>query len=261
MKRLIKLVVFVVVLAVAAVAAVYELCPDSAAARFIDPYCRDYYFAARGWTLSLVDRCRGGKDEAASDEPAEAPESAEPSAESAAKNPAKATGKAKTAKKASPVPSEPKPLSKRAVEDSLMEGTEDKRVERLSLGEAKWLTPRRVSEHDFRGKAVVVCVWNSDNPESIRLLEGAQRIMDGFRGKPMVVFASHRGGGETGAAKILDKAEIDLPCCEGGGHPAEPRSVGKGPVYYLVDKAGKVKYFGRDDRTMTVRLVDIFSTP
>ena len=73
MKRLIKLVVFVVVLAVAAVAAVYELCPDSAAARFIDPYCRDYYFAARGWTLSLVDRCRGGKDEAASEEPAEAP--------------------------------------------------------------------------------------------------------------------------------------------------------------------------------------------
>ena len=254
MKRLIKLIVFLAVLAVAAVAAIYELFPDSAAAKFIDPYCRDYYFVARDWTLALVDRCRGEKGEPEPEESAAA-EKPEPAAPSA-----KAPEKAKPAKKAAPTPSEPKPLSKRAVENSLMEGTEDKRIERLSLNEAKWLTRRRVSEHDLRGKAVIVCVWNSDNPESLRLLEGAQRIMDGFRGKPMVVFASHRGGGEEGAAKILDKAEIDLPCCEGGGHPAEPRSVGKGPVYYLVDKTGNVKYFGRDDRAMTVRLVDIFST-
>ena len=239
MKRLIKLIVFLAVLAVAAVAAIYELFPDSAAAKFIDPYCHDYYYVARDWTLALVDRCRGGKDAAEPEEAAaEEPESANPSDDPDAK-----------------------PLSKRAVENSLMEGTEDKRIERLSLNEAKWFTRRRVSEHDLRGKAVIVCVWNSDNPESLRLLEGAQRIMDGFRGKPMVVFASHRGGGEEGAAKILNNAEVDLPCCEGGGHPAEPRSVGKGPVYYLVDKTGNVKYFGRDDRAMTVRLVDIFSTP
>ena len=240
MKRLIKLIVFLAVLAVAAVAAIYELFPDSAAAKFIDPYCRDYYFVARGWTLALVDRCRGekGEPEPEGSAASEEPEPANPSDDPAAK-----------------------PLSKRAVENSLMEGTDDRRIERLSLNDAKWLTRRRVSEHDLRGKAVIVCVWNSDNPESIRLLQGAQRIVNGFRGKPMVVFASHRGGGADGAEKILRKAEVDLPCCEGGGHQAEPRSVGKGPVYYLVDKTGKIKYFGRDDRTMTVHLVDIFSTP
>ena len=237
MKRLIKLMVFLAVLAVAAVAAIYELFPDSAAAKFIDPYCRDYYFVARGWTLALVDRCRGEKGEPEPEESAaEETESAEPSADPFAK-----------------------PLSKRAVENSLMEGTEDKRIERLSLNEAKWLTRRRVSERDFRGKAVVVCVWNSEDAESLNMLAAAQRILDGFHGKPMVVFASHRGGDTESAKKILSKAVSDLPCCEGGGHPAEPRSVGKGPVFYLVDKAGKVKYFGRDDRSMTVKLVDIFS--
>lgn len=237
MKRLIKLIVFLAVLAAAAVAVIYELFPDSAAAKFIDPYCRDYYFVARGWTLALVDRCRGEKGEAEPEESAaEGTESAEPSADPFAK-----------------------PLSKRAVENSLMEGTEDKRIERLSLNEAKWLTRRRVSERDFRGKAVVVCVWNSDDAESLNMLAAAQRILDGFHGKPMVVFASHRGGDAESAKKILSKAVSDLPCCEGGGHPAEPRSVGKGPVFYLVDKAGKVKYFGRDDRSMTVKLVDIFS--
>lgn len=236
MKRLIKLIVFLAVLAAAAVAAIYELFPDSAAAKFIDPYCRDYYFVARDWTLALVDRCRGEKGEAESEESAAEPEAAEPSADPFAK-----------------------PLSKRAVENSLMEGTEDKRIERLSLNEAKWLTRRRVSERDFRGKAVVVCVWNSDDAESLNMLAAAQRILDGFHGKPMVVFASHRGGDAESAKKILSKAVSDLPCCEGGGHPAEPRSVGKGPVFYLVDKAGKVKYFGRDDRSMTVKLVDIFS--
>lgn len=238
MKRLIKLIVFLAVLAAAAVAAIYELFPDSAAAKFIDPYCRDYYFVARGWTLALVDRCRGEKGEPEPEESAaaEETESAEPSADPFAK-----------------------PLSKRAVENSLMEGTEDKRIERLSLNEAKWLTRRRVSERDFRGKAVVVCVWNSDDAENLNMLAAAQRILDGFHGKPMVVFASHRGGDAESAKKILSKAVSDLPCCEGGGHPAEPRSVGKGPVFYLVDKAGKVKYFGRDDRSMTVKLVDIFS--
>jgi len=237
MKRLIKLIVFLAVLAAAAVAVIYELFPDSAAAKFIDPYCRDYYFVARDWTLALVDRCRGEKGEAETEaSAAEETESAEPSADPFAK-----------------------PLSKRAVENSLMEGTEDKRIERLSLNEAKWLTRRRVSERDFRGKAVVVCVWNSDDAESLNMLAAAQRILDGFHGKPMVVFASHRGGDAESAKKILSKAVSDLPCCEGGGHPAEPRSVGKGPVFYLVDKAGKVKYFGRDDRSMTVKLVDIFS--
>lgn len=238
MKRLIKLIVFLAVLAAAAVAVIYELFPDSAAAKFIDPYCRDYYFVARDWTLALVDRCRGEKGEPEPEESAaaEKPEPAEPSADPFAK-----------------------PLSKRAVENSLMEGTEDKRIERLSLNEAKWLTRRRVSERDFRGKAVVVCVWNSDDAESLNMLAAAQRILDGFHGKPMVVFASHRGGDAESAKKILSKAVSDLPCCEGGGHPAEPRSVGKGPVFYLVDKAGKVKYFGRDDRSMTVKLVDIFS--
>ena len=237
MKRLIKLIVFLAVLAAAAVAVIYELFPDSAAAKFIGPYCRDYYFVARDWTLALVDRCRGEKGEAETEaSAAEETESAEPSADQFAK-----------------------PLSKRAVENSLMEGTEDKRIERLSLNEAKWLTRRRVSERDFRGKAVVVCVWNSDDAESLNMLAAAQRILDGFHGKPMVVFASHRGGDAESAKKILSKAVSDLPCCEGGGHPAEPRSVGKGPVFYLVDKAGKVKYFGRDDRSMTVKLVDIFS--
>lgn len=237
MKRLIKLIVFLAMLAAAAVAVIYELFPDSAAAKFIDPYCRDYYFVARDWTLALVDRCRGEKREAETEaSAAEETESAEPSADPFAK-----------------------PLSKRAVENSLMEGTEDKRIERLSLNEAKWLTRRRVSERDFRGKAVVVCVWNSEDAESLNMLAAAQRILDGFHGKPMVVFASHRGGDAESAKKILSKAVSDLPCCEGGGHPAEPRSVGKGPVFYLVDKAGKVKYFGRDDRSMTVKLVDIFS--
>ena len=37
MKRLIKLIVFLAVLAAAAVAVIYELFPDSAAAKFIDP--------------------------------------------------------------------------------------------------------------------------------------------------------------------------------------------------------------------------------
>ena len=151
------------------------------------------------------------------------------------------------------------PGSKRAVEASLQETDENKRIERLSLSGSEWYSRRRVSESDFRGTAVIVCVWNSENPESLNMLQAAQRIADGFRGKPMVVFASHRGGGAETAKKILRKADVDLPCCEGGGHPAEPRSAAKGPVLYLVDKQGKVKYLGRDDRSMTVRLVDIFS--
>ena len=106
MKRLIKLIVFLAVLAVAAVAVIYELFPDSAAAKFIDPYCRDYYFVARDWTLALVDRCRGEKGEPEPEESAAA-EKPEPAAPSA-----KAPEKAKPAKKAAPTPSEPKPLSK-----------------------------------------------------------------------------------------------------------------------------------------------------
>lgn len=251
MKKLIKLVVFVAVLAVAAIAAIYEFCPDSAAAKFIDPYCRDYYFAARERVVALYARCKGESGDAEQAESEEKPESAA-KAEQAETPPVK-----KEAKRSEPKAE--KPGSKRALEASLQETTEDKRQERLSLADAEWYTRRRVSERDCRGKAVVVCVWNSENPESLTMLQAAQRIADGFRGKPMVVFASHRGGDAESAKKILRKAVFDLPCCEGGGHPAEPRSAGKGPVFYLVDKAGKVKYFGRDDRSMTVRLVDIFS--
>lgn len=251
MKRLINLVVFVAVLAVAAIASIYELCPDSAAARYIDPYCRDCYFAARERVIALYARCKGECVDAEETEGEEVPEDVEKSRK------AEPPLEKKDLRRSEPRAE--KPGSKRALEASLQEATEDRRQERLSLADAEWYTRRRVSERDCRGKAVIVCVWNSEDAESLAMLAAAQRIADGFRGKPMIVFASHRGGDAESAKKILRKAVFDLPCCEGGGHPAEPRSAGKGPVLYLVDKAGKVKYFGRDDRSMTVRLVDIFS--
>lgn len=214
-------------LGVAAVTVAFEIFPDSSPARFLDPWCRSYYTLAREKTVEGVSFVRS-KLFSSETERVENGASRENASRSE-----KASGE--SVDRESDGETDPKP----------------------TFADAKWYSRRRVRESDFRGKVVIGCVWRVDDPRGCDLLKNAQRIADGFKGKPLVVFASHRGGETPAVAAFLKKEAVTVPCCEGAGHPDEPRSAAQGPVYYMFDKSGKLGYFGRNDKTMTVRLVDL----
>lgn len=252
MKKLVLCVVFLSVAAMTALVVLFERYPSSAPARFIEPWCFDRYVVAREKVIDLIYliRSRLSSDTAAAGDSAESdlPPSKRRKAVKAILVTPAATAKAA-----------PPPLSKKTLEESLSDESAAKELEKMSLSDAKWYSKRRLSARELKGKIVICCVWNSKDPASFDLLRNAQRISDGFRGKPLIVFASHRGGETPAVRKILDKDDIVIPCCEGAGHPSEPRSVSSRPVFYMLDKTGKLVYYGRNDKTMTVKLVDLLS--
>lgn len=253
MKKALFFLFLALMLSVAAVAVAFECFPGSSATRFIDPWCRTYYMTAREKVLGAVafvraKTCSSGECCTSKDE-----------------SPAEKKRKS-SVRKSDPVccgvdnAKAPPARSKRALEKSLTDESPVKELDKPTLKEARWYSGRRLGVSDFRGKIVIGCVWNVKDAASFELLRNAQRISDGFRGKPLVVFASHRGGETPDVRRILEKEDIVIPCCEGAGHPDEPKSVSKGPVFYMLDKAGKLRYYGRNDKAMIVRLVDLLSS-
>lgn len=240
MKKFFSLLVFLLVLFIGAIAVVFELYPDSAAHSFIKPWCGEVYCVARNKVVSAYFfvkekvscvSCCSKKDATLSC----------PEIDTVKKN--------VSARISTNVVSR---LSEQEIKKSL-----EKKV--VSLKDAKWYSNRRISQRELNGKISIVCVWNCLSPESVELLKNAQRISEGFRGKPLVVFASHRGGEKPSVKSVLKKADVVIPCCEGAGHPNEPKSVNSKPVFYMIDKAGKLRYYGRNDKVMTVKLVELLS--
>lgn len=213
--------------AVTVVTVAFEFFPDSVPSRFLDPWCRSYYTVAREKILEGVSFVRVKASSSGTER----------------------------VEKAAPRKIASRP-EKEACE-SVGRESEGETARKPTFADAKWYSRRRIREGDFRGKVVIGCVWRVDDPQGRDLLKKVQRIADGFKGKPLVVFASHRGGATPAVAAFLKKEAVTVPCCEGAGHPDEPRSASQGPVYYMFDKTGKLGYFGKNDKSMIVRLVDL----
>lgn len=224
MKKALVFIFILAVLSLAAVAVIFERFPESEAAKFIDPWCRSYYMEIRNRVIK-----------------ADKEKVKRPSIER---------------KNAHVVSSASSPKVFKEVPTNKIERVE---VERPLLKDAKWYTNRRVGMKDIKENTVICCVWNINDATSFELLKNAQRIADGFRGKKLVVFASHRGGESALVKKFLKKEDITIPCCEGAGHSNEPKGVKNGSVLYMIDKSGKLKYYGRNDKALIVKLVDILS--
>ena len=242
MKKFLSFLVFFLLLLVGAVALVFELYPNSEARKFIEPWCGDVYSLLREKVVSAYSFVKSKVSTESCKETKEAEKTFPPQKSQIKKTLQGAKGSTNKISRAE------KPFSKKPLEKA-----------NPTLAEAKWYSNRRISLSELKGSIAIVCVWNSSSPESIELLKKAQRISEGFRGKPLVVFASHRGGENARVKNILKKADVVIPCCEGAGHPNEPKSVAAGPVFYMIDKAGKLRYYGRNDKVMTVKLVDLFS--
>lgn len=237
MKKTVKVIeglLLVLLLALIAVVVLLEFFPGTEAGKLVDPYCRGYYQPARDWTVArcteLWKLCRpGAEGEEESARPAEPEKPAVIVEEVPLKEPKPV------------VPKQPKAEKPAA-----------------DLRHTEWFTPRKLVEGDLRNRIGIVAVFSTLDDAAADILAKAQRVSDGFRGKPMVVFASYRGEEKASVVKrFLEKHSVSIPVDRTIGHPSEPKGIGARSVLYLVDREGKAKYLGTDDKTLIVKLVDM----
>lgn len=120
------------------------------------------------------------------------------------------------------------------------------------LADDNWYAGKKLAEKDFKGKVVMICVWSGK--ESVETLGRVEEIWSSFKGKPLLVIGSHRGGKNPKIPKVCSQLGLTFPMYEGLSfrREAPPTSY---PYIYIVNHHGKFAYRGFSDRSATAALV------
>jgi hypothetical protein len=113
-----------------------------------------------------------------------------------------------------------------------------------------------LTEKTLKDAVVLVCVWNSDDPESAKLFPRIEQIWKSFNHKHFKVVASDRG-----ANRVCAKAEskkYSFSFYEGFGCVKEG-IVSSYPSLYVVTSSGNVAKCGENDRIATQTVVNAFA--
>ena len=128
------------------------------------------------------------------------------------------------------------------------------------LEAGNWSAGRRLNASALAKKVVFCYVWDSSVPESVAQLPRIEEIWDGFKSKPFVVLASHRGTDREAARKALKGAKATFSAYEGVAHEKEPPALRSLPYIYVLDHRGKMVYRGHSHQDATESLVTAITT-
>ncbi|MEO1007887.1 MAG: TlpA disulfide reductase family protein [Planctomycetota bacterium] len=129
----------------------------------------------------------------------------------------------------------------------------------LLEGLTDWVgTP--VRPQDIEGRPVLLVTWASWHSASIPAARAAQQMAEQHGGKGLVVIGVHADEAYEGAADIAARRGIEFPFArDAGSKLREALKVDLDPDYYLVDRAGQLRYADIDRsalREATRRLVN-----
>lgn len=128
------------------------------------------------------------------------------------------------------------------------------------LEAGNWSAGRRLNASALAKKVVFCYVWDSSVPESVAQLPRIEEIWNGFKSKPFVVLASHRGTDREAARKALKGAKATFSAYEGVAHEKEPPALRSLPYIYVLDHRGKMVYRGHSHQDATESLVTAITT-
>lgn len=100
-----------------------------------------------------------------------------------------------------------------------------------------------VSSATISGKPVLVVAWASWYPQSVRALSTAQRLADKYADKGLVVVGVHHKDGWEYASKALSSRNVSFAVAhDETGAFRDALRVDNDPDYYLIDRAGQLRY-------------------
>ena len=100
-----------------------------------------------------------------------------------------------------------------------------------------------VGESDIGGKVVLVVTWASWYPVSVRALPAAQSLAKRYGDQGLVVVGVHHPDGWDEAEKLVEQRRITFPVAyDQDGSFREALLVDQDPDYYIIDRAGQLRY-------------------
>ena len=120
------------------------------------------------------------------------------------------------------------------------------------LTNENWYAGKKLTEKDFDGKVILVCVWGGK--ESVETLQRIEEVWSSFKGKPLLVIGSHRGGKNPKIPKVCSQLGLTFPMYEGLSFHREALSTAY-PYIYIVNHHGKFAYRGTSHQSATAALV------
>lgn len=113
-----------------------------------------------------------------------------------------------------------------------------------NLDDAHYCAGQKLTEKDLANKVVAVFEWSTASEECVTLLPQIQKLWAGFKNKPFVFVASHRGSGsKEKIAEIAAAKKLTFPIYE-GVTPAKDAPSGNIPFFYVVSHRGRVIHSG-----------------
>ena len=113
-----------------------------------------------------------------------------------------------------------------------------------NLDDAHYCAGQKLTEKDLANKVVAVFEWSTASEECVTLLPQIQKLWAGFKNKPFVFVASHRGSGsKEKIAEIAAAKKLTFPIYEGVALAKDAPS-GNIPFFYVVSHRGRVIHSG-----------------
>lgn len=125
-----------------------------------------------------------------------------------------------------------------------------------NLEPENWYYGPKVSEKDFKGKAVLIYQFSAKERDSVEMLPRVQDLCLAYKPKGLLAIASHRGGANPKIKTVAQKLKLKIPVYEGAGRTTEP--VGSAyPAVYIVDDTGRVYDCGQDINVAVEKFVSV----
>jgi hypothetical protein len=116
---------------------------------------------------------------------------------------------------------------------------------------SEWTNGQALDTQATAGKVVLIATWSSWNPAATRSITTLQELKQEFGEKGLLVVGVHHPTGWEKAADALTKRHADfLAALDAGGKFREGIRSDQDPDFYLIDRAGQLRY--ADIRTESV---------
>jgi thiol-disulfide isomerase/thioredoxin len=106
-----------------------------------------------------------------------------------------------------------------------------------------WTNGEALTAASMDGKPVLIMTWASWHPSSLKTIPIAQNMAAKFGGQGLVVVGVHQAQGWDGAAAAAKSKGLTFPLAhDSAGEFRKALKVGTDPDFYLVDRAGHLRY-------------------
>lgn len=115
-----------------------------------------------------------------------------------------------------------------------------------------WTNGSALNQDNTYGKVVLVYTWTSYLPNTLRPIAAVNRLLEQFGDKGLVVVGVHPDTGWSDAAKVLDQRRAKFVAAHDATNAfREGIKVDQDPDFYLIDRAGQLRFADLDTGAVT----------